>query len=263
MFDKEKKPIKVLDNTQYKDRFQFVLSINEHIICQRYFKVNGFNPISLESEELKDALDDAVDMIKQDLVSKSRIYLWYTADRMIKLTGFKNDGTPERWFNAIDDNEDPYLEKERPQDGEFVFRFTFLVDDKPLYIYEWDANVYPKYVRNSVDLTNSDAQYRDRDPSTLHFSVAIVRHLTKGRSDLTYLIIKKLCDVMSNPLDKEEEKEWTKYTDYGDTVYSYSAKNRALVNEWRKVTEDKTRQYMAYVNNYMSDKQFEFINKKL
>ena len=38
-----KKETKVVDNEAYKERFQFLLWVNDNIICQRYFKINGFN----------------------------------------------------------------------------------------------------------------------------------------------------------------------------------------------------------------------------
>ena len=50
MEEKEiKKEQRTIDNASYKERFQFMLSINDNIICQRYFRINGFNAESLES----------------------------------------------------------------------------------------------------------------------------------------------------------------------------------------------------------------------
>ena len=73
-----KKEPKVFDNSSYRERFQFILQINENIICQRFFKINGFTYESLESEEFKNVMDEVVGMIQNDLISKSRIYEWYT-----------------------------------------------------------------------------------------------------------------------------------------------------------------------------------------
>ena len=52
-----KKEPKVFDNSSYRERFQFILQINENIICQRFFKINGFTYESLESEEFKNVMD--------------------------------------------------------------------------------------------------------------------------------------------------------------------------------------------------------------
>lgn len=295
MEEKEiKKEQRIVDNTSYKERFQFLLSINDNIICQRYFRINGFNNDSLESEELKDVMDEIVRLIQDELVSKSRIYMWYTRNEPTKLTGFLNgdkmelsrdmvltlvdksvegkiplgDGLViEKTYFTYPDELIDETEDEKPQDGEFMFKFAFLVDEKPIYEYSWDANVYPKYIRNSVDLTNSDALYRDRDPMSLHFSVAIVRRLTYGRNDLVYTIIKKLCDTMSNTYTDEygnyTKKMTYKTQDGGNKVYYYSTYNRPFVSDWRKAVEQKTRQYENWVNNNYSQKFLDYVDRNL
>ena len=291
MEEKEiKKEQRTIDNASYKERFQFMLSINDNIICQRYFRINGFNAESLESEELKYVMDEIVELIQQELISKSRIYMWYTRDEPMKLTGFTNVECSEGVLRALIDtkvvgkicDEDgniydkSYFEyptemiendDEKPEDGEFVFKFSFLVDDKPVYTYAWDANVYPKYVRNSVDLTNSDAAYKDRDPMSLNFSAAIIYRLTYGRSDLVYSIIKKICDTLSNTYT-DSFGNYTKKVVYSnkngdDKTYYYTPYNKVVVNEWRKVLEQKTRQYENWVNNNFSQKYLDYIDKYL
>ena len=86
-----KKEQKVFENSSYREKFQFILQINENIICQRFFKINGFTYESLESEEFKNVMDEVVGMIQNDLISKSRIYEWYTVPTPIKMTGFVNN----------------------------------------------------------------------------------------------------------------------------------------------------------------------------
>ena len=88
MEENEEKQVKKVDNSNYKERFQFILKVNDHIICQRYFRINRFNSDSLCSEELLDTLRGVVQTIKSDLVSKSRVYLWATQGGKTKLTGF-------------------------------------------------------------------------------------------------------------------------------------------------------------------------------
>ena len=83
-----KKEAKVVDNEAYKERFQFLLWVNDNIICQRYFKINGFNNDSLRSLEFKETMDNVTKMIKDDLLSKSRIFMWYTREEPIKMSGF-------------------------------------------------------------------------------------------------------------------------------------------------------------------------------
>ena len=90
---------------------------------------------------------------------------------------------------------DYYVDTERPKPYEYTFKFAFLMDNKPVYEEIWDGGDYPKYVRNSVDLTNSDHLYKDKDPMSLHFNIAVVRAMTIDKTDLIYTIIRKICDV--------------------------------------------------------------------
>jgi hypothetical protein len=59
----------------YKERFEFELTVGENIICQRYFRINNFNPKSLKSYELIEALRKCVTTIDNDLKMKTQAYL--------------------------------------------------------------------------------------------------------------------------------------------------------------------------------------------
>jgi hypothetical protein len=45
-----------------QERFEFVLYINDNIICQRYFPINNFNPNSVKSYEIKELMDNICGM---------------------------------------------------------------------------------------------------------------------------------------------------------------------------------------------------------
>lgn len=281
-----KKEMKQMENEVFKERFQFILQINDNIICQRYFKINGFSKDAVESEEFKEVMDEVVRMIQNDLTSKSRVYDWYTCNEPIKLTGFVKDyekysssdilkitSTEENnktvvlengeiinktYFKYPDELENTYADYERPEDNEFVFKFSFLVDDKVMYERVWDGNVYHKYVRNSVDLTNSDVMYKDIDPLSLHFNVAIVRYMTIDKNDLTYHIIKKICSVLSSMSD---ENVYTKKTKYGDKTYYFNTYNKNYVNGWREAVVKKTNDYLNRL--YPTQNQLKYVDKYL
>ncbi len=289
-----KKESKQLENSLYKERFQFILQINDNFICQRYFKINGFTNEALESADFKNVMDEVVFMIQNDLVSKSRIYEWYTQNGPLKLTGFvKNieDYTPaernfilcgeedgelkcengdvitKTFFRGEDIEDDVYIDNDRPEPNEFVFKFSFLVDDKVYYERIWDGNVYPKYVRNSVDLTNSDVLYRGKDPLSLYFNLAIIRYMTVDKSDLVYHIIKKICYTLSSAFT-EDKNEYTKKVYYFNDdktkeakAYYCSTYNKNYINGWRVATEQKTREYINSL--FPSNGQIDYINKYL
>lgn len=256
-----------LNNESYKERFQFILSLNENIICQRYFRINGFNNDSLESYELRETIDEIVGIIRQDLESKSRVYQWFTRNTPLKLTGFGKtceeiiEKTSTTTYLEYPENAiDYYVDTERPKPYEYTFKFAFLMDNKPVYEEIWDGGDYPKYVRNSVDLTNSNHLYKDKDPMLLHFNVAVVRAMTIDKTDLIYTIIRKICDVTSSTYT-EKYGVYTKKEKYGDKKYRFSLYNEEAVNDWRKATESKTKEYFNTM--YPSQRQIERIDKYL
>ena len=291
-----KKEAKVVDNEAYKERFQFLLWVNDNIICQRYFKINGYNSDSLRSLQFKETMDKVVEMIKEDLVSKSRIFMWYTREEPIKMTGFANNldacdrddisvlispdfkGKIELSNDEIVDKtyfeyplemEDPYSDNEKLQPWDVTFKFQMVVDENPVYERIWDGTVYPKYVRNGVDLTNSDILYRDKEPSSLHFSYAIIRHMTLGKIDLVYHIIKQICEVMSYKF--EDSNKYIKRTKYDGKNYVLSTYNKDWVAIARDACLEKTKNYkieLAREEKYkdtfgLTPGQYEYIENRL
>ena len=72
------------NNFPVKERFEFVLTINDFIICQRYFKINNFQERSLASVNLAEAIRDCYEMIDNDLKEKTNIYNYLTAPQVFK-----------------------------------------------------------------------------------------------------------------------------------------------------------------------------------
>ena len=262
METKEKTYVKRVDNNAYRERFQFIVRVNDNIICQRYFKINHFEHDSLNSKELFEALDGyhgegqemkqyferksmgVVQLIQRDLESKSRIYTWATNECTCKLTGFAKDenGEPINGLSYAGWEPKPFDETEIVQPWEVTFSFEFLVDDKIVYQRIWDGSQYPKYVRNTVDLTNSKSQY------------PMVQLMNQGKSDLVVEIISQICAACSSNLD--EKKTYTKSERYTNdemfikatgnesivadgNKYAYSAYNREYVNSWREAVLKK------------------------
>lgn len=284
MIENSVKEAKVIDNTQWKERHQFVLSANGNIICQRYFKVNGFNPNSLHSVELLDTVRDIVDMIKVDLVSKSRVYTGITMTKRSKLTGFyegeelsysdrglicsdKYEGEIEL-SNGVVLNK-TYIENDMTEDVDdepFEFKFSYLFDDKLVCEEIWDGTVYPKYIRNSVDLSNSNSSYKYTDPMRMTFSQQMTKHLNEGRIDLIYTIIRMFCDTLSNNVDGDGnsiEKEYTSEMEYGDKTYYCTAYPRDYVKGWANAVCQKTIKYKRWVEWDLPQSKLDYINKHM
>lgn len=217
--EETKKEVKI-DNSAYMDRFRFLLTANEDIICERYFKINFFNYNSFASEEMKRTVESIVELIQNDLTSKSRIYTWYTTIGPVKINGFLPEGKGFRNKDSeyivypegdnVDLDETEVDEVVSPYDVTFKFELQMAQnvtsdgEGKPVFsnykkMYEaiWDGTVYPKDVRHRVDLTNSMSQYKGRDFNSMNFIQTLNYRMNIGRQDLVYDIIKKICETAS------------------------------------------------------------------
>lgn len=281
---KKEKEVKVIDNTQWKERHQFVLSANGNIICQRYFKVNGFNPKSLNSEELYYTIRDIVHMIKDDLKSKSRIYTAITMGKSTKLTGFYNGEKLSNHDAALVFQDDvrgevtlsngivlnktyiDYDVEEEVDDSPFTLKFSYLFDDKAVYEEVWDGTVYPKYVRNCIDLSNSNVSYKNVDPMRMTFSQQMTKSLNSGRPDLIYNIIKLFCDTISNDVDDDGnsiDKGYTTSVKYGNKKYYYTNYPIDFVKGWAAAVRQKTNAYNRWSDRHLSQSKFDYVNRHM
>ena len=321
MEEKIKKESKFVDNVAYKSKFQFLIWVNDNVICQRYFKINGFNEESVYTEEFSNCMNGIVGSIQEDLESKSRIFMWYTnMSEPMKMQGFLSNEDLEKYgdsfLNLITDSSvqgkiqapdgkifnkeyikyaeetaNEYGEIEKPKDGEFIFKFSFLIDDVPVFEKIWDGNVYPKFVRNGVDLTNNYALYDNKDTSTLSFGAAIIRYMQKGKTNLISDFIRRICETLSNTftekyeytkemgvyktnnkIDKENYEKAVAYygvvkpvvtghTDIKEETknYSYLSAFESYKQSWRKAVRKKTQDY--FDNMYPTNRQIEYIEK--
>jgi hypothetical protein len=132
------------ENTSKKfeeQRFEFVLYINNNIICQRYFNIRDYNEEILKSFELKELVDritglsngdfGGLGIIPKYLQKKSMEYLW--------------------------GNYNPYMvpseEAAKPTtDKVDNFQFEIKVDKKSVIKSEFSGNLFPPKVRYSVDV---------------------------------------------------------------------------------------------------------------
>ena len=125
-----------------EQRFEFVLYINDHIICQRYFNIRDYNEESVKSYELKELMDNiagmnigqygALGIIPRYLQKKSKEYLW--------------------------DNYNPYfVQKDDEEAGKSIFdkidnfQFEIKIDKISVAISQFCGNYFPPKVRYAVD----------------------------------------------------------------------------------------------------------------
>jgi hypothetical protein len=321
MEEKIKKESKFVDNVAYKSKFQFIIWINDNAICQRYFKINGFNEESVYSEEFDKCMNGIVKSIQEDLESKSRIFMWYSnLSEPFKLQGFFTKEEAEMYdigfLSVLLDNsvsgkvvapDGKVFEKEyvvlkpnngtesneyaRPEEGEYVFKFSFLIDDKPVFEKIWDGNVYPKFVRNGVDLSNNYGRFGNNEYSLTSFASIVIRFMQVGKINLINDFIRRICDTLSNGINEKSEynKQMEVYRNdnsidsdkfrravrmYGvikpvvtghtdikpqAKQYNYLSSFEAYKQSWKKATRKKTQDYIE--NLYLTNGQIDYIDR--
>lgn len=124
-----------------EQRFEFALTINGHIVCQRYFSIPYFNETIPSMDDLKHLMDTIAGMnngeyggmgiIPKHLKKKSMEYLWknYNPYYQQKEEAFKNI------FEKID-----------------TFEFEIKIDKKTLSKSTFTGNWFPPQIRYQVDI---------------------------------------------------------------------------------------------------------------
>ena len=227
---------KSVEAKDFKDRFEFKLTVGGNIICQRYFKIFNYNPLAPASVELADTLKYLANMIDEDLKDKSYIYMemmcpqiFNTEEEMYKFFadpknqrmmrgghGIVVKDNPEHdyaWKHELDSNGNTVGGSVMPltfkfDDGEFTrtltdedfvkYKLSFLDDEKEVCSTVW-TGVYPRYIRNSIDLTNKKGRFDKVDAFTLGFEAFLSYKIFGGRPDLVYKVIKDIQTTCSNP----------------------------------------------------------------
>lgn len=130
-----------LNNTFKKieeQRFEFVLYINNHIICQRYFHIRDYDESAPNVKEMMDSITGMhngdfgeLGLIPNHLKNKTLEYLW-------------NNYNP--YYAQVEDNSKNIYEKEDN------FQFEVKVDKISIGKSEFSGNVFPPKVRYAVDI---------------------------------------------------------------------------------------------------------------
>lgn len=218
------------ESKDYKERFEFELTVGNNIICQRYFRINNFNQTALRSYELTEAVRNCVATIDGDLKDKTRTYLEMYApkvfdsieqmeayvadpsntDRLVLGEGLvvrgnsktdyvytKNGDVAELGYK-FDDGE---LTEAPIEDNKVAYKFAFKVVGREACTMVWDG-YYPKFVRDKIDLSNKRGKVEDDEVGRLSFEQYLLYKMVQGKSDLVYRLIKNICQACSNPDNK-------------------------------------------------------------
>lgn len=256
-----------IENSQAKkERFEFILSINGYIVCQRYFRINNFKEYSLGSTQLTDAIEHCVSLINDDLKAKTAIYLGYTAPQV-----FKNKDEM-KWYEenvpfkievptivVLEDSDDTFIwngKEMEKYDKPFnkadytvssinttptVLKFAFYDNGREIRSISWDGNVYPKFVRSNIDISNSKNKF-SAEGVFAPMEEFIVKQYNKSMKDLIPIIVKEICVACS------EETNYNHFVTYGEKEYDIDivGQQRAY---FKKYESDYRKKTIAYFNS--------------
>jgi len=117
--------------------YEFILYINNHIVCQRYFNIRGFNTKSISSIELREVIEDSCNLIKRHLKEKTFEYLY-------------------KYFNPYENQTLESIDRRNIYENEDFFDLEIKYEDngkrRSMIKERFTGNVYPPKVRYSVDI---------------------------------------------------------------------------------------------------------------
>ena len=237
------------DNQIRVERFEFVLTVNENIVCQRYFRIGGFRERSLGSLQLTEAVEKCVDIINKDLIEKSNIFNWYMAPQVFKnreemdawIEKHKEDrfklevpcfavlrDTKEifnwngnemlSWTNKFDTSDFDGTSPEQP----CILKFSFLENKNEVRSMSWDiSNICPRFVRSNIDLSNSKNKYEVDGVTKAPIESFLIKKYMKSMTS----IIPKILNALSTACSYDDVSEYTTYVDYGGRKYDLDIAN--------------------------------------
>jgi hypothetical protein len=112
-------------------KLEFLMTVNNNFIVQRFFNVKGYNNNAHRSAEMIDLLDRFVEDLKYDFKMKTVSYM---LDNQYQIT------------------EDPEILNTSFTDGPEVFNIYLKNGDNVMVHHTFDAKLYPPKVRYTVDV---------------------------------------------------------------------------------------------------------------
>ena len=112
-------------------KLEFLMTVNDNFIVQRFFNVKDYNPKAKNSVELLGLLEYFVEDMKQRLKMKSVSYM---SDNLYEII------------------ENPEVLETSFTDGPEVFNLYLKYNGVVMYHYTFDAKPYPPKIRYTVDI---------------------------------------------------------------------------------------------------------------
>lgn len=112
-------------------KLEFLLTLNDIIIVQRFFNVKGFNPRTKNSWELHELISGIKQELEYSLKMKTTIYMLDNMDYIVQ---------------------DPTIMNTSMTDGPENFNIYVKIDNETICHRQFNAKIYPPKVRYTVDV---------------------------------------------------------------------------------------------------------------
>ena len=116
---------------QETTKMEFLLTLNDNIVVQRFFNVRGFNPKAKNSIELYDFISEFKNELQEYLKMKTLVYMMDNRD-------------------AIE--HDPTIMETSYTDGPELFNILIKLGEQTICHRIFDGKLYPPKVRYTVDV---------------------------------------------------------------------------------------------------------------
>ena len=116
---------------QDSTKIEFLLTLNDNIVVQRFFNVRGYNPKAKNSMDVYDQVYDFTERLQKYLKMRSVDYLLE---------------------NEYQISEDPQVLETSFTDGPEKFNIFVKIDGDMVHHRQFDAKIYPPKIRYTVDV---------------------------------------------------------------------------------------------------------------
>lgn len=116
---------------QESTKLEFLLTLNDNIVVQRFFNVRGFNPKTKNSLDLYEYMKSVVDSLHYDLKMKTVVYMLDNKESIAH---------------------DPSVMETSFTDGPEIFNLVIRYGEQVICHRQLDAKLYPPKVRYTVDI---------------------------------------------------------------------------------------------------------------
>lgn len=112
-------------------KLEFLMTLNDNFVVQRYFNVKGYNPKARKSVELYSLIRDVAEKIQEDLKVKASNYMTENAQQIMS---------------------NPDILETSNTEGAEYFNIYVKIGDETICHRIWDAKMYPPKTRYTVDV---------------------------------------------------------------------------------------------------------------